>query len=142
MKTGCGEQESCKDCEGLKSLRDDYEALTLVVAELARRLSMKDEKECDDDGDDEDEDEYVQMPIDGEPWTFEGVDPKSFDTLELLGNMSRFPFDLSDKEEPSGPEPEGEEGDEEEEFEIDLLGCLMIQDETRSLWKDFDPTYR
>jgi len=98
-----------------------------------------DKEECDDEGGDG----YERTPVDDTPKTYEEVDPRGVQPWELLKD-SKFPFELVDKEEPSGPVPEDceEDEDEDEEVELDIIERVKYWDEVRGLWKDFDPAYR
>ena len=98
-----------------------------------------DEEECDDEGGDGSE----RTPVDDTPKTYEDVDPRGVQPWELLKD-SKFPFELVDKEEPSGPVPEDweEDEDEGEEVELDIIERVVDWENVRGLWKDFDPAYR
>jgi len=98
-----------------------------------------DEEECDDEGEGDD----GPTPVDDTPKTYEDVDPREVQPWELLKD-SKFPFELVDKEEPSGPVPEDweEDEDEGEEVELDIIERVVDWENVRGLWKDFDPAYR
>jgi len=98
-----------------------------------------DEEEDDDGG----ESDGGPSPVDDAPKTYEDVDPREVQPWEHLKD-SKFPFELVDKEEPSGPGPEDweEDEDEGEEVELDIIERVANWDEVRGLWKDFDPAFR
>jgi len=102
-----------------------------------------DETDDEEDCDDECGDGYERTPVDDTPKTYEGVDPREVQPWELLKD-SKFPFELVDKEEPSGPVPEDceEDEDEGEEIELDIIERVVDWENVRGLWKDFDPAYR
>lgn len=99
----------------------------------------------EEDADEEGEDDSIPTPP-GKDFCFENCDPAHVRPWEKLED-DRFPFkliDREDEEEPSGPEPDDEEGneDEGEELALDIIARVANWEEVRGLWKGFDPAYR
>ena len=115
----------------------------LKIRENPKVLDAMQEESEEEDCDEEGEGDDGPTPIDDTPKTYEDVDPRGVQPWELLKD-SNFPFELVDKEEPSGPVPEDweEDEDEEAEIEVDIIERVANWEEVRGLWKDFDPAYR